>query len=322
MTAGITEHRGAHTTASLLEAALAPAPVDLVESSIADVVIVLEATDHSSSLVAGLDADVRLVLSADDPDVASLATATPAIVRTVGLSPSADVTVDAISASSLGTDFTLTWGDERVAVHLGLIGERHALPAAAAIVAAVELGADLAAAATAVAGVTTSEPGNMEVVHLEGVPAGVLVIDDGYDLGAASTVEALKTIAEITAEFTPGSLTAGRRSVVVLGELSGFAPGEALEARDEHDRIGRLVVRLNIGKLICVGAGSRHLHTAAGLEGSWDGESQLTQTANEAYDLLRADFREGDVVLVKLAAGNGTNALGTRLGELLGGALA
>jgi UDP-N-acetylmuramoyl-tripeptide--D-alanyl-D-alanine ligase len=58
------------------------------------------------------------------------------------------------------------------------------------------------------------------------------------------------------------------------------------------------VVRLNVGQLIVVGEGARHIHNAAGLEGSWDGESQLTSTADSAYDLLREDLRAGDIVLV------------------------
>ena len=86
-----------------------------------------------------------------------------------------------------------------------------------------------------------------------------------------------------------------QRSVAVLGEMAEL--GEY--ADDEHDRIGRLAVRLNIRKLIVVGHNARHIHNAAGLEGSWDGESVLVATADEAYDVLRDELRYGDVVLVK-----------------------
>jgi UDP-N-acetylmuramoyl-tripeptide--D-alanyl-D-alanine ligase len=34
-------------------------------------------------------------------------------------------------------------------------------------------------------------------------------------------------------------------------------------AVEEHDRIGRMVVRLNIGKLYVVGEGARAIHLAA-----------------------------------------------------------
>ena len=84
---------------------------------------------------------------------------------------------------------------------------------------------------------------------------------------------------------------------------------------EEHDRIGRLVVRLNIQKLIVVGHGARHIHNAAGLEGSWDGESMLVATADEAYDRIRDDLRVGDVVLVKSSKSANLRFLGDRIGE-------
>jgi UDP-N-acetylmuramoyl-tripeptide--D-alanyl-D-alanine ligase len=52
---------------------------------------------------------------------------------------------------------------------------------------------------------------------------------------------------------------------------------------------------------------------AAGLEGSWDGESLLVDTIDEAYDLLRPTLRAGDVVLVKSSKSAGLRFLGDRL---------
>jgi len=74
-------------------------------------------------------------------------------------------------------------------------------------------------------------------------------------------------------------------------------------------------VRLNIQKLIVVGHGARHIHNAAGLEGSWDGESMLVATADEAYDRIRDDLRAGDVVLVKSSKSANLRFLGDRIGE-------
>jgi UDP-N-acetylmuramoyl-tripeptide--D-alanyl-D-alanine ligase len=52
---------------------------------------------------------------------------------------------------------------------------------------------------------------------------------------------------------------------------------------------------------------------AAGLEGSWDGESVLVDTIDEAYDFLRGTLRAGDVVLVKSSKSAGLRLLGDRL---------
>ncbi|MEP6478849.1 MAG: UDP-N-acetylmuramoylalanyl-D-glutamate--2,6-diaminopimelate ligase, partial [Rhodoglobus sp.] len=84
---------------------------------------------------------------------------------------------------------------------------------------------------------------------------------------------------------------------------------------EEHDRIGRLVVRLNVQKLVVIGPLARHIHNAAGLEGSWDGESVLVGDVNEAYDLLCDELREGDVVLVKSSGSEGLQHLGERVAE-------
>ena len=152
-----------------------------------------------------------------------------------------------------------------------------------------------AVGATATAGTWSMQP--LEPAH------GVLVINDAAEATPSTTATALKVLAEL-------GLDAGR-TIAVLGELSEVGD----DWRDEHDRIGRIVVRLNIAKLVVVGDGARHIHNAAGLEGSWDGESVLVATADEAYDLLESDLREGDVVLVKSSAEAGLGTLGDRLGR-------
>jgi len=121
------------------------------------------------------------------------------------------------------------------------------------------------------------------------MPAVRFVEDDGR-MDPGSVVAALKDLAEAAGERG--------RSIAVLGPVA-VASDDAIEVRDENDRIGRIIVRINISKLIVVGHAGRHLAMAAGLEGSWDGESVLVETPAEAYDLLRADIHEGDVVLVK-----------------------
>jgi UDP-N-acetylmuramoyl-tripeptide--D-alanyl-D-alanine ligase len=133
---------------------------------------------------------------------------------------------------------------------------------------------------------------------------GVLIIDDTHGATADSTAAALKMLVQIAGPH--------RRSVAILGELDGVDA----DKNDDHDAIGRLAVRLNVQKLIVVGHPARHIHNAAGLEGSWDGESRLVGTAQEAYDLLREDVREGDVVLVKSSRATGLDLLAKRLAEV------
>lgn len=87
----------------------------------------------------------------------------------------------------------------------------------------------------------------------------------------------------------------GRRSIAVVGGLTVPDGGDAV---GEHDRIGRLAVRLGIGLFVAVGPGARHLQAGAALEGSWNGESVIVADEHAAYDLLHEQLRSDDVVLV------------------------
>ena len=252
-----------------------------------------------SEMVTDLDPAAVAVLNADDDRVAAMAGLTAATVRWFGLSASADVRADDIEATSTGTRFTLVAGDQRMPVRLRILGEHHVLNALAALSVARELGVDLARAVRAIEDVSRAERWRMELL----LPSsGAIVINDAYNASPDSMVAALKTLAQVRGE--------NDRTIAVLGEMAEL--GEYSD--EEHDRIGRLVVRLNIRKLIVVGHGARHIHNAAGLEGSWDGESVFVETPDEAYDLLREDLGTGDIVLVKSSKSANLRFLGDRLG--------
>jgi UDP-N-acetylmuramoyl-tripeptide--D-alanyl-D-alanine ligase len=238
------------------------------------------------------------VLNADDDRVAGMASVTAARVVTFGQAPSADYRASDIDVSAAGTSFTFEHGDTSRRVSLRILGEHHVMNALAALSVVGEWGVDLDRALAVLEGVTRAERWRMEVLD---APGGVTVVNDAYNASPDSVAAALKTLAQITGP--------DHRSVAVLGEMAEL--GEY--ARDEHDRIGRLVVRLNVRQLVVVGHEARHIHMAAGLEGSWDGESVLVDTIDEAYDLLQDTLRGGDVVLVKSSKSAGLRLLGDRL---------
>jgi UDP-N-acetylmuramoyl-tripeptide--D-alanyl-D-alanine ligase len=252
-----------------------------------------------SEMVTDLGESDVAILNADDDRVAAMAGQTKASVRWFGLSPEAGVRGEDVEATSSGTKFTVVVGESRLPVQLRILGEHHVMNALAALSVAHELGIDLRAAISALEAVSRAERWRMELLLPE---SGAIVINDAYNASPDSMAAALKTLAQVRGE--------NDRTIAVLGEMAEL--GEYSD--EEHDRIGRLVVRLNIRKLIVVGAGARHIHNAAGLEGSWDGESVLVSTADEAYDLLRDDVGAGDIVLVKSSKSAGLRFLGDRLG--------
>jgi UDP-N-acetylmuramoyl-tripeptide--D-alanyl-D-alanine ligase len=269
----------------------------------------IEATQRAKSeIVTGLPSTAVAVLNRDDGRVTAMAGLTAARVVWFGLSPDAEVRAEDLRATASGTRFTLvvpdaTGAPERHEVALRILGEHHVSNALAALAVARELGVPIDRAIAALEAVPRAERWRMELLQPGG---GVTVINDAYNASPDSTAAALKTLAQI--------LEPGQRSVAVLGEMAEL--GEY--SREEHDRIGRLVVRLNIGQLVVVGDGARHIHAAAGLEGSWDGESVFVADVDAAYDLLRGELRPGDVVLVKSSKSAGLRFLGDRLGGVEG----
>lgn len=198
-----------------------------------------------------------------------------------------EVVIDDVVHRLEGSRVSLRVGDESIEIALDAVGQA-AVDAAVALVAArVEAGESLGAATEAAARTIRDIPGRTARRTL---PNGAVLLDDTAAATALDVRASLRVLADITR---------GRgRSFAVLGELAT----EPADWFDDHDALGRIVVRLDVSQLIVVGEGARHIHNAAGLEGSWDGESILVGTLERAYDVVRAQVDEGDVVLVSAAS--------------------
>ena len=277
----------------------------LVKIATPDIAVVLKVGLAHAGEFGGIErtrlAKAIAILNGDDYRVASMATLTAARVRTFGLDDDLDVRADDIDVTLEGTSFTVSLDGATYPVQMRILGEHHVMNVLAALSVAAELGLDIADAIAIVERVSRAERWRMEVLKRAD---GVIIINDAYNASPDSMAAALKTLAQLA--------RLGHRSIAVLGEMAEL--GEY--ARDEHDSIGRLVVRLNVARLIAVGHGARHIQSAAGLEGSWDGESILVADADEAFDILEPMLRPGDVVLVKSSKSAGLRVLGDRLAGL------
>ncbi|WIB69487.1 UDP-N-acetylmuramoyl-tripeptide--D-alanyl-D-alanine ligase [Curtobacterium sp. MCBD17_026] len=278
----------------------------------------IEATQRAKSeMVTDLPASVTALLNVDDDRVASMRDLTAAHVVGFGTSADADYRITGIETDRSGTRFTLTappartegerptdanlsGGPDHVDVRLAILGEHHAMNASAALTVAHLWGVPLADGAAALASMTRAERWRMEL--LQGGPEGVTVINDAYNASPDSTAAALRTLAQI--------VRPGERTVAVLGEMAELGEFSV----EEHDRIGRLVVRLGIGQLVVVGRGAMPIHQAATLEGSWDGESVYIEDVDDAVRAMQEMLRPGDVVLVKSSKSAELRFLGDRLG--------
>lgn len=212
------------------------------------------------------------------------------------------VVVDDQVVTRSGTELFLRHGDERATLRIDAIGDPAVADAIAAVDARLATGAPLASALDAAARIRD----HARRCERHETADGILVLDDRDAVSAADVRRSLQVLAGIVRGTQA-------RSFAVAGELVT----EPANWFEEHDALGRVVVRLDVSQLIVIGHGARHLHNAAGLEGSWDGESLLAATVDEAYAGLRDRVRAGDVVLV---TGGGVTDLAPVVERLTGGA--
>jgi UDP-N-acetylmuramoyl-tripeptide--D-alanyl-D-alanine ligase len=253
-----------------------------------------------SELPQAVPASGVVVLNADDPVVATMADVTAGRVVRVGRSPEADVWADNVTLDPLArAHFTLHAGRDEAPVSLAVHGDHQVSNALSAAAVALECGASLEQVAAALA---TAGPVSRQRMAVTTRGDGVTIINDAYNANPDSMSAGLKALAWMGREG---------RTWAVLGEMAELGD----DAISEHDRIGRLAVRLDVSRLVVVGTGrpmSAMLHGAV-MEGSWGSEATPVSDADAALALLRAELQPGDVVLVKASNSAGLGALADAL---------
>ena len=249
-----------------------------------------------------------VILNVDDPAVAAMADQTSARVVRVGRTADADVWAGAVTLDELARPrFTLHAAggevDRRIEIALAVHGDHQVSNALCAAAVAIECGATLEQVAAALGAAKPVSEHRMQVATRHD---GVTVINDAYNANPDSMQAGLKALAWIAREAPEK-----RRSWAVLGEMAELGD----DAISEHDRIGRLAVRLDVSRLIVVGTGRSMsaMHHGAVMEGSWGSEVAMVADADAALTLLRAELRAGDVVLVKASNAAGLGALADAL---------
>jgi UDP-N-acetylmuramoyl-tripeptide--D-alanyl-D-alanine ligase len=237
-------------------------------------------------LVEALPEDGVAVLNADDPLVAAMADRTKARVMTFGLAEHADVRgTDVELDAQARPSFTLVTEAGEVRVGLNLHGAHMVANALAAAAVALAAGVPLADVAN---GLSAAKAVSARRMAVETTADGVTVINDSYNASPEATRAALRTLVTISG-------AGNGRAWAVLGPLA--------ELGADHDRvheeIGRLAADLAVDRLVVVGAAAQSMHRGASRAGSRGEEPVLVPDVNAAVDLLRAELRAGDVVLVK-----------------------
>jgi len=117
----------------------------------------------------------------------------------------------------------------------------------------------------------------------------------------AFTSRAVRLAQAIAALKALKSMAAGRRTWAVLGGMGELGDGSV----DEHVRVGEMVVRLGVSRLLTVGALAKPIFDTFLLEGSLPDDACHVDDVASAISHLQGALREGDVVLVKASRAAG-----------------
>jgi UDP-N-acetylmuramoyl-tripeptide--D-alanyl-D-alanine ligase len=223
------------------------------------------------------------ILNADDSVVRSYARRAVPRVLTFGLAADADVRAVGVELDGAGrASFVLSSGGEGERVDLAVPGEQMVPNALAAAACGIALGLSAAECAVALKGATISR-WRMETFVTS---KGVRVVNDAYNANPESMAAGLKASRWMARDG---------RFIAVLGHMAELGPISV----DEHDRLGELIVRIGVDRLITVGRAASRIAHAAVREGQLPEDVASYDDGDEVIADLRSRAKAGDVVLIK-----------------------
>jgi UDP-N-acetylmuramoyl-tripeptide--D-alanyl-D-alanine ligase len=256
-----------------------------------------------SEIVACLGPADVAVLNADDPLVTAMEQVTSARVVRFGSGPDAqvrvrDLTLDAQARPHFFLDFVGPTGSiDSGAVSMRMHGEHMAGNAAAAAAVAAAAGMP-PARIRALLGLAV--PRSAMRMDVQVSPQGITVINDAYNANPDSMRAALRSLVAMAGEG---------RTFAVLGEMKELGD----DSPAEHEQVGREAIQFGVSQVVAVGEGAGPIHDGAAAAGSGAEVSAWVADPQAAVDLLVAQARPGDVVLVKASRSVGLETIAAAL---------
>ncbi len=256
--------------------------------------------DAKAEILVGIEPGGTAILNRDNRYFARLATAArdAGVHRILGFGelPGADIRLIHADLGAEGSSVTAEMLSKPIAYKIGAAGKHLVMNSLAVLAAAAELGADVSAAAAALAGF--GAPAGRGARNLLTVGAGTaLLIDEAYNANPTSmrAAFAVLRLAPVTGE--------GRR-IAVLGDMLEL--GDA--AADLHAGLAEDLVREGIDVVHCCGPLMRSLFEALpeARRGVYADASSGLESA------ILSDVRPGDAIMVK-----GSN--GSRMAPIVAG---
>ena len=236
-----------------------------------------------AELVEAIPAGGTVILNADDARVAAMRARAAEGVRvlTYGISVDADVRAEALRCAADGSQFMVTWANERHDYSIPLAGRHNVSNALAALAAGFVLGLTPQEMQTGLSHLAASKM--RYEVHEVGAWR---FINDAYNASPSSMRAAIETTA---------ALYAGRK-IAVLGDMLELGAA----AEEAHRDIGKRVAELGFEALVTYGPQARWMHEEAEEAGC---TAHHVETHAEAADVLKNLLADGDTVLFKGSRG-------------------
>jgi UDP-N-acetylmuramoyl-tripeptide--D-alanyl-D-alanine ligase len=235
-----------------------------------------------AELVEAIPAGGFVVLNADNPYVAAMASKARCVVITFGIHKASDLHGENIRNLADGVAFDCCYQGKRFTVRVPALGEHNVMNALAALAAGFKLGMNQQ---DMVLGLAQFVPSGMRMAIERVGP--YQVINDAYNASPASTASALTTLI---------ALKSGR-TVAVLGDMLEL--GTMSEAA--HREIGAIAARLAVDVLVTVGPQARFI--AAGAIDNGHQATFACSNQAEAIPILQEKLVSGDVILIKGSRG-------------------
>ncbi len=239
-----------------------------------------------AELVEGMKDGGLAVLNGDDPRVAAMAGKSRGSVINYGIENAADVSANDINVSGFGaTSFVLKTPTGSAHVSFPLNGKHNILNALAAASVGHHFGMTAMEISSALASVS-APPQRGEVLRFAG---GFTVINDSYNSNPDALLSMVETLINGSAS--------DERKIVVAGEMLEL--GE--DAASLHRTTGASIAELGTDILIGVRGFGRDLASGAAEAGL--ANSRFADDSEMAGEMLAAEVKAGDVILVKGSRG-------------------
>jgi len=239
-----------------------------------------------AEIVQGMKEDGTAILNADDPRAAAMSGLSKEKKLSYGVDSSADVSAANINSEGFGkTTFELRTPSGNALVNIPLSGRHNISNALAAAAVGHSFGMSAEDIARGLSSISAPTQRG-EILHFK---AGFTVINDSYNSNPAALMSMVKSLVDGAA--------GGQRKIVVAGEMLELGADEVAI----HEQTGTELAVGGIDRLIGVRGLSKPMVEAAGEAGL--AEASFAENSDLAGEMLVAEIRPGDVVLVKGSRG-------------------